>query len=86
MQDEPHLMYNIYYKGLSIDHKPLSVVSDSTYSAHVVTSDRGKVLAFSEAEVSVGLPYHQFFLNYFPGKRMRPELLSSASPVTNGTE
>lgn len=56
MQDEPHLMYNIDYKGLSIDHKPLSVVS-----AHAVTSDRGKVLAFSEAEVSVGLPYHQFF-------------------------
>lgn len=67
MQDESHLMYNIDYKGLSIDHKPLSVVSDSTCSAHAVTSDRGKVLAFSEAEVSVGLPYHQFFKIIFQG-------------------
>lgn len=65
MQDEPHLMYNIDYKGLSIDHKPLSVVSDSTYSAHAVTSDRGKVLAFSEAGSVSGVAIPPIFFKLF---------------------
>lgn len=31
LHDKPHFIYNIDEKGISIDHKPPLVVSDSTY-------------------------------------------------------
>lgn len=83
MHDKPHLIYNIDEKGISIDHKPPSVVSDSTYCPQAVTSGRGKTITILGGGSASGVAIPPFFI--FPGKRMRPELLNGASPGTNGT-
>lgn len=83
MHDKPHLIYNVDEKGISIDHKPPSVVSDSTYCPQAVTSGRGKTITILGGGSASGVAIPPFFI--FPGKRMRPELLNGASPGTSGT-
>lgn len=83
IHDKPHLIYNIDEKGISIDHNPPSVVSDSTYCPQAVTSGRGKTITILGGGSASGVAIPPFFI--FPGKRMRPELLNGASPGTSAT-
>ncbi|XP_056017340.1 uncharacterized protein LOC130053792 [Ostrea edulis] len=70
MHDKPHLIYNIDEKGIFIDHKPPSVVSDSTYCPQAVTSGRGKTIT-----ILGGGSAKNHFLKFVPRRNNEKVLL-----------
>ena len=76
--NNPHLIYNIDEKGLTVDHKPPNIVASDTYCPHAVTSGKGKTVTVIGAVSASGSNVPPFFI--FPGKRMNPELLKGKSP------
>ena len=81
--DKPHLIFNVDEKGLSVDHKPPHVVSSSLYCPSAVTSGKGQTVTILGCGSATGQAIPPYFI--FPGKRMRPELLTGSSPGATGT-
>ncbi|XP_053385760.1 uncharacterized protein LOC128550546 [Mercenaria mercenaria] len=78
----PHLIYNIDEKGLTIDHKSPHIVASGDYCPVAVTSGKGKTVTLIGGASACGSSIPPFFV--FPGKRLDQELLQGKSPGADG--
>jgi hypothetical protein len=80
--DKPHLIFNVDEKGVSVNHKPPSVIADSTYCPPAITSGKGKTITVIGGCSASGMQIPPFFV--FPGKRMKAELLAGKTTGADG--
>ena len=83
LRDQPHLIYNVDEKGLTINHKPPNVVAGTETVAQEVTSGKGETITLIGCGNAVGNAIPPYLV--FPGKRMLDGLLEGSSPGTVGT-
>lgn len=81
--DKPHLVFKVDEKGISINHRPPSVVSGSDHCPPAATSGKGKNVTLLGCGSAGGTAVPPYFA--FPGKRMLPELLDGATAGAAGT-
>ncbi len=83
LTDKPHLIFNVDEKGVTIDHKPPSIVASRSYCPPAVTSGRGQTVTVLGCGNACGMAIPPFFV--FPGKRMNQDLMSGATVGAGGT-
>ena len=83
LKDKPKYSFNIDEKGLSTEHKPPRIVTDSQYKAQAITGGKSKTTTVIGSANGVGQQVPPFFV--FPGKRMQEGLLEGASAGVSGT-
>ena len=80
--DKPHRIFNVYEKGITLDHEPSHIVSCSD-APLAVTTGRSQTITILGCGSAGGVAIPPYFV--FPGKRMLPDLLAGSSPGTAGT-
>lgn len=81
--NNPHLIFNVDEKGLTVNHQPPLIVASSDFHPQAVTSGKGKTVTVIGGISASGSSIPPFFI--FPGKRMNPQLLNGKSPGADGT-
>ncbi|CAC5406516.1 unnamed protein product [Mytilus coruscus] len=78
LQDEPHLIFNIDEKGITLNHKPPNAVSGIECNTSSVTSERSSTTTILGCGSASGFAVPPYFV--FEGKRMMNELMNGATP------
>ncbi|CAG2252971.1 unnamed protein product [Mytilus edulis] len=82
LQDKPHLIFNVDEKGITLNHKPPTVVSGIKCTTSAVTHGRSSTTTILGCGSASGFAVPPYFV--FEGKRMNNEWMNGATPGAVG--
>jgi len=83
LEDKPHLIFNVYEKGITLNHTPPQVVAGAEFHPNYVTSGKSVATTIPGCGSAIGTTIPPYYV--FAGKRLLPELLKDAAPGTDAS-
>ena len=82
LKDKPHLIFNVDEKGITPDHSPPHVVTDSSAKPPAVKTVKSQTITSLGCGSASGYTIPPYFV--FPGKRFSEKLMQGATPGAAG--